>query len=374
MKNEKMKHVLEIDYLRGFAILAVLSIHTSANFTRISTVNSLLILNVIIDVFSHFAVPLFIFISGFVLSLKYKNPFSKKLFYKKRLKSTFPQYVIFSMFYIIAHQIGSLIIKGSVKLPTLNDVVFKLLTASSSYHLWYFALLFQLYIIYPYIIKIYEYFDRSNRTEFILWISFIVQEIWIILVILIKNNLTFQYSSLINRLFISHVFYFVLGIYVCQNFNRIKERNLKINKWMPIIILIITLFISAFWIKGIVKYGNYYDIPPHYMTIPALIQPIYYSLIFSVILKMSSHISKIKNRTSTLIYTLGKYSFGIYLIHVIYMEIIGNIIFPRLNLDYNYWIFYPLLFIFSIILSYYSVYLISYLPNSKMIVGIKKEE
>jgi surface polysaccharide O-acyltransferase-like enzyme len=38
----------EIGHLRGFAILAVIAIHTSANFTKIQNINLLLIINVII--------------------------------------------------------------------------------------------------------------------------------------------------------------------------------------------------------------------------------------------------------------------------------------------------------------------------------------
>ena len=55
--------IKEIDYLRGFAILAVIIIHTSANFTEVEYLNNLVIINIFIDVFSHFAVPLFIFTS-----------------------------------------------------------------------------------------------------------------------------------------------------------------------------------------------------------------------------------------------------------------------------------------------------------------------
>lgn len=92
---QQKKRIGEIDYLRGFAILAVIATHTSARFIQIPNINLLLIINVIIDVFSHFAVPLFIFISGFVLSLNYKGPFSKKTYLQKRVKSILPPYIFF---------------------------------------------------------------------------------------------------------------------------------------------------------------------------------------------------------------------------------------------------------------------------------------
>jgi surface polysaccharide O-acyltransferase-like enzyme len=139
----------EIDYLRGFAILAVIAIHTSACFTQVKNINLVVIINVIVDVFSHFAVPLFIFISGFVLSLKYKGLFSQKIFYIKRAKSVLPQYIIFSTFYILLN-VALSSINHNLKFPSIITIIFWFLTANSYYHLWFFALIIQFYIFYPY--------------------------------------------------------------------------------------------------------------------------------------------------------------------------------------------------------------------------------
>jgi len=90
--------ISEIDGLRGVAILAVIVIHSVANFSQIDTINKLLILNLVIDVFSHFAVPLFIFISGYVLSSKYQQV--TITYYIKRIKSVVLPYITFSFFYL----------------------------------------------------------------------------------------------------------------------------------------------------------------------------------------------------------------------------------------------------------------------------------
>lgn len=82
LSTQKNKRIGEVDYLRGFAVLAVIAIHTSSN-SQILNLNLLLIVNLIIDVFSHFAVPLFIFISGFVLSLNYRGLFSQNILQKE---------------------------------------------------------------------------------------------------------------------------------------------------------------------------------------------------------------------------------------------------------------------------------------------------
>ncbi|MDD4620297.1 MAG: acyltransferase [Methanosarcina sp.] len=120
---QQTKRIEEIDYLRGFAILAVVAIHTSANFTKIQNVNLLLTINVIIDVFSHFAVPLFIFISGFVLSIKYKGQFSQKIFLQKRAKSILLPYIIFSTLYLLYRISFSAI--NNERIPKLKNHFFE---------------------------------------------------------------------------------------------------------------------------------------------------------------------------------------------------------------------------------------------------------
>ena len=58
LMDYKVRYFDEINILRAFAILAVISIHVSANFTKMDTINGLAALYMSIDVLSHFAVPL----------------------------------------------------------------------------------------------------------------------------------------------------------------------------------------------------------------------------------------------------------------------------------------------------------------------------
>lgn len=379
---QQKNRIEEIDYLRGFAILAVIAIHTSWNFTKIPNVNFLLIMNVIIDVFSHFAVPLFIFISGFVLSLNYDSLLSRKSFYKKRAESIIPQYMIFSVLYILL-SITISAINGKLESPSIIEIMFNLFTANSSSHLWYFALIIQLYILYPYIIKEYQKFVNSNNAFSFLFITLIIQQAWI----MIKNIAKTYFSSInyfnsidhfnsitdivLQRVFLSHIFYFLLGVYVCQNYRNVKDQILKAKRWILSIILIFTGVISFLWIKGIVEYGSYYRIPEYYFIATGLVESIYFSLISIMFIPISLSYSKKKNSYSNAILSLGKYSFGIYLIHILYMRIIVEIIYPQFSIGPTHWIFYPILFISTLLLSYFSVSQIVRLPYSEVIIGVK---
>ncbi|MFZ2497819.1 acyltransferase [Methanosarcina sp.] len=372
---QQKSRIEEIDYLRGFAILAVITIHISDNFTHIPNVNLLLTINLIIDVFSHFAVPLFICISGFVLSLKYNSLLSKKSFYKKRAKSILPPYIIFSILYIILRIIISAI-NGDLRLPSIIKIIYYLLTASSSYHLWYFALIIQFYILYPYIIKKYEEFTENNRALYFIGISLIIQLTWIVTktitedylssVIYLKSITYFNpvVNNLLERIFLSHIFYFILGIYACKNYKDVKDRVLKVKQSsLSIIVLLIILVstgvISTLFIIGIVEYGGYYKIPNSYIIVvglaEGLIESLYFPLVFSILLLISLKFASIRNKYTDIILSVGQHSFGIYLIHVFFMQIIIEIIYPHLGIDYNQWIFYPVLFLLTLLLSYFSV-------------------
>lgn len=377
---EQKKRIEEIDYLRGFAILAVIAIHTSTNFTMMQNVNILLIINVIIDIISHFAVPLFIFISGFVLTLNFDGTLPKRKFYKRRAISIIPPYIIFSIIYIVF----DIMITGTnsqLVLPSIVKIAFYLITASSSYHLWYIALIAQLYILYPYLEKMYIDFKEKNRTLIYICIILIVQQLWILAKMNIQIQLnTINYFSSINvfnsivdnilsRIFLSYIFYFVLGIHVSKNYKEIKDKILKNESWIIPTILIITAINSILWINWITKYGSFDGIPKQNFLITSLIGSLYYPLIFSILLINSMNFSNIRNKYPAIISLLGKYSFGIYLIHVFYMRIIVELIYPHFNINCNQWMFYPILFCSTVILSYFTVSQIAHLPCSNIIIG-----
>lgn len=359
------KKTQEIELLRGFAILAVICLHTTVYFTKITNFNDIVATIVTIRELSDFAVPTFIFVSGFVLSLKYKGNFTKNLFYIKRAKSILPQYLLVSVVYLMEPL--KILQSGVIKIPSLSDILFKIFSASSSGHLWFIAVIIELYLVYPYIVDIYSKFASYNKSILLLVIAGIIQESWMFFKSMIIGSLDPTYNIIINRIFFSHIFYFVFGIYVCQNYSEIKKKILKSKQNLLAISIILTLLISANWIIGIIQCGTYQNISKLFLIIPYMIAPIYYSLIFMTILAICISMSETKNNYSHFVLELGKYSFGIYLIHQLYVEAIVNIIFPKADINYYEWSFYPLLFISTTLLSYISIYIVNHLPLSEKI-------
>lgn len=370
-KERKNNYITEIDYLRGFSIIAVIAIHTSCYFSKIPEVNTLLKLNIIINTLSFFAVPLFVFISGFVLNIKYRGSFSKRIFYSKRLMSVLPQYVIFSIIYL-AVTITYLYMQGSEQQISFLMILFKIFTASSFSHLWYISLIVQLYIIYPYIEKIHSNYFEKGSSIFFLLLVLIIQNTWNMFIAIVCDNVDNSHIELTNRIFISHLFYFILGIHISRNYSFANYLLNNSKKWiLPTIcvITVLTIIISGNLINGINEYGKYEKIPNSYSPITNSILPLYYVLIFYIIAVLSRYLTKIPKIYSNFMYSLGKYSFGIYLIHPLYILLIANLIYPKLKIFPTQQIFYPILFISTIIFSWYNVNFIKNLPYSEYIIG-----
>lgn len=100
----KRAHINELNITRALAILAVLLIHsTSTPVTALSSDSKLYPFYVFFNISPKFAVPVFIFLSGFVLFYNYiQKDLTKELiknFYKKRVTQILIPYLFF--FYLL---------------------------------------------------------------------------------------------------------------------------------------------------------------------------------------------------------------------------------------------------------------------------------
>lgn len=366
---EQINHILEIDYLRSFAILAVIAIHVSAGFTAIPNINALMIVNVYIDIFSHFAVPLFIFISGFVLYLKYQRDYSKKEFYQKRFLRIIPPYLIFTTFYLAFSIIIAAYNSGTIALPSLIKIAYAYLLAGGYYHLWFFLLIIELYLLYPVIVKIYHLFQDIKAEWLFLIVALILQIGWQI----IGNNYPLHLLgydlSITNKIFLCRIFYFALGIYVCNHYPVIKEWILKKSVFIWVIpVVLFTIVGSGLWLTGIYIYGSYNAIPTgSFIFYESFLQPLSYLFIFGLLFILCNRIVK-SNKNFKWLLIISMYSFGIYLIHPFFQTGITFII-KIFGITTETAIYYPITYIFTLGLSIMFVYVIRKISFHKYIIG-----
>ncbi len=357
--------IKEIQYLRGFAIIAVIIIHTSDYAVNLD-LSILSVVNLFLNYISRFAVPLFVFLSGLVLSLKYNTSMSVKPFYIKRIKSTLPQYLFFSLLYLI---IPLSLRAGSLTIPPISKIFYSILLANSSGHLWFIPMIIQFYIIYPGLISMYE---KTTNVKMFILVSAVIQNVWLIInkgfFARHLDDITLGITQLI---FLSHLFYFILGVYAGRNYTKINSFVIRSKSTLLYLLILLTIIIYGFIIMSFINFGAILEIPSYYIGIVYMIHPVYFPLIFSILLVISVKLKDIKNWYSSLIFNLGNYSFGIYLIHALFLRELPDFMSTKMNVSYTQWEFYPLLFILTLSLSYLSVYFISYLPHSEMIIGVQ---
>ncbi|MFT9849644.1 acyltransferase [Aneurinibacillus sp. REN35] len=356
-----MKYIKEGNFLRGMAIIGVLLIHTTTYFSMIHELNLILIVNVTMNVLVHFAVPLFVFISGMVLANRYYKEYSLKSFYWKRFKSIIPAYFIFSILYIWFNNQDLIF--------DFKQLLKMIFWANASYHLWYFALIVQLYIIYPFVIKLYIFAEKRNEVTAFVLTAFFIQLILNLIYILLVLNVpsVIQMANYIQVF--SYLFYFSTGIYIACNFDNFKKIITSINgSRLSIIFVSFTIIMAALFLYGLSKNPFFESVPYLFLVIPRMLEPFYYIITFIFIFKIKSsiHTTLIK-----VIESLGAYSFGIYLIHPLIISITVQKL-QLINVYSNQWIFYPIVLFMALVGSYLFVYIISFFPYSHYYIGINK--
>lgn len=359
-------HVPEMDYLRAFAILAVLAIHVSAGFTAISAINPLMVTNIAIDIFTHFAVPLFIFISGFLLYLKYQRKYSLKEFYLKRFWRIIPPYLVFTTFYLVFTAAIASFKAGALTLPSVLQILYAYFAAGGYFHLWFFLIIIELYLLYPIIVRVYHFFADRNLSVLFLLISLGLQWGWQIFGHFFELHLLGYDLSITDKVFLCRIFYFALGIFICSHYPKIKEWILSKSALVFLVpTILFTVLGSCLWVSAISLYGSLSG--GLFSFAESLIQPISYLFTFALLFVISNKLSESKGKCKWLL-TISLYSFGIYLIHPFFQAGIGFLL-KLVGVTQDNVIYYPVTFVAVLLLSMLFVYIVRKFPFYKYIIG-----
>ena len=192
-----------LDWTRAVGMLAVVMIHASSTFalrwSRFTFwgVTPALLCNQA----SRFAVPLFFLLSGLSLGLgqrKVKLPD----FWLRRLRRVGLPYLLWTLFYFYWYH------RGPAFFRSLGDLGSALLWGSADSHLWFIAVLLQLYLLYP-LLRLCM--DRLEGLT--LAVSFLLS-LFCTLVIYVPLPFSGWWRPQLWRLFPTWLFYFVLGMAV----------------------------------------------------------------------------------------------------------------------------------------------------------------
>jgi len=201
------KNFLQIHYLRIMACLMVILIHISATPVVSLSLNSpTQLFFIFMNHISKPAVPIFIFISGFLLHNIYKNQKIQLItYYKKRLPKLLLPYVLWCTVYYALYAYFGYYPKNLIFF--LKGV----LQGTFIYHLYFMVIIIQFYFLYP----IFQLISKKINESKLLIFSLIIQLSVILVIFPMKD-----------RLFITYLSYFVLGMWVntkAESFTRISQ-------------------------------------------------------------------------------------------------------------------------------------------------------
>ncbi|WP_426451661.1 acyltransferase [Paenibacillus sp. S-38] len=267
----------EIDYLRGFAFLAVVMQHVVGHYAfepKLQLADGVLL--GILLLLAKFAVPLFIFITGLVLFYNYDSGVAYGPFLRKRSRDILLPYLPWAILY-------AFIVMGAAAF-TSGEGLWKfsrlLFTGEASYHLWYVVMTFQLYLFFPLLRKAVLWLDRrAGRAGAALlvlggvlyvWYSghhSLVDETMIGLQIPILSDLFGDYRDRNAWYFL---YYFVLGAAAGLYLPRWREWIVRrhyaiIGAYAAVILYLLYRIVSHFELQPelVMRYNDTFLVQPH---------------------------------------------------------------------------------------------------------------
>lgn len=331
--------------IKGLCIIAVIIIHLPIGNEVNGTFDYWLSLRSIIN----FPVAIFFFLSGyFDKRVAHNNLTNNKTeieLVTHRLKRIGIPYLLWSSIYMtITYLLGQ-------KLSN-NKIIFSFLTGNAYGHLYYLLVLIQLTILSPIIIKIIK---SENKT--LHYFSLLTSFIWV-LVIYIYCLYFNKQLPLYETIFPAWYSFYYWGLYrryISTNAKPINETNsIKIYG-----LLLISLIFSVFESNMIFNYTELSSVASSQIKLSAFM---YVFIMIELILTHKNHHFNRSNLSR-----IGDYSFGIYLIHHIFL-IPTNIIISRLNMpDYLFIIEQGISLTIVLCLSYYSISIANKFLSSKIV-------
>lgn len=320
--------IQEIQVLRGLAIIAVVVIHVAGIVTA-GNMNDYP--SIVANLLSRFSVPLFLFISGLVLTYNYADKrIDYRKFYKKRLVDVGIPFLLWSILGMaIAFQGGYL---------NAENVFYSLIGKGNPlYQLYYIPLLFQMYFLFP---LIAPWVKKKAFFYTVLVVTLFILSIYQF------GQLNYGATALMQKagfyapvLFIVQAVYFVGGCLAGTHFEKLK--NIVQSKSMAFWSLI---FLVTFFIQFMDFYYSYLQTKNSGFAMsfyrPSVILFSFASFCF--LFKLVG----LTEKANGILKIIGNYSFGIYLSHVLVIMIL-----TRISLSFFTSLLWPITSIIVIIAS-----------------------
>ena len=273
-----------IQILRGAAIISVVLIHN---------VPSAATAQILIRPFINYGVAVFLFLSGFLSSADEWNP-------KKRIKKVFIPYLIWTLIYVIIHNIDQL---NEIPLEYIKNV----LNGQAAAPLYYAFVYCGFTLLIPLI-------DKLAKSKY-KYIGFLISPLEIIIFRLFPLMLGIEIHPLIKNVISISCFgwftYFYLGYLIGNDLIEIKVSRVKLNLLLAISLLLQIIEGYLYYLMGEANCGTQ-------LKLSAILSGSIFCLLSYLFINDNNH--KIH-----FLKILGDYSSGIYFSHIAIMMVLLHI-------------------------------------------------
>ena len=301
-------------------------------------------------------------LSGFYLSLNTRNE-SPIPFYRRTLKFLIVPYVTYSLAYSILKLREGL----SLWLLTKN-----LLTASASAHLWFGLLVIQLYVLHPFVSRLYR---RHRSRELVVVAAFVVQIAWSVFVSLVlgeSDPLRTDASTtarLAGLLFASHIGYFVAGYYLLERSTEAAHflRNAGFLCAAGAVWAASAAVIALNWGVGRAQGDSFAESLGSCVMIGVSLPLMSLAAFATIVAAAQELMSLAANRLRNFLHSLGLYSYGIYYLHGFAIWLVSWVLRRAIHLSRTDAAFYLLMFLLTPLLTLWCVRFLAKLPFGKYV-------
>jgi surface polysaccharide O-acyltransferase-like enzyme len=351
--NPKQAFVYPMPIVRGICILAVILIHVAYGSVRYGQSKPLTLSLVFLNCISRFAVPVFVMLSGFYLSLNPRNGHAKSL-YRRTLKFFIIPYIVYSLVYSVfgVRESGDFLI-------FLKDLL-------SAQHLWFLILILQFYLIHPMLVRWYHGCSQKGLTVIC---AFLVQIVWNL-----SFSQFFHVPDLLARgapfgarygavCFISNVGYFFIGYFLLEKVDKIARllKNRLITAVGVFCCCSAGAGLAAFWGFPISQRGLEARGLGVYLA-QGLLTPLLSIAAFASIYSfLQIHNSK-RGPISRILNAFGLYSYGIYCLNGLIMTFIAFGLRRVFMLGMENLFYYIFLYVLTALLSLAATRILSKVP------------
>jgi surface polysaccharide O-acyltransferase-like enzyme len=325
------ERIFYYDFLRAFAIIAVLLCHMDIFYGPLNTSLQIIIKYALHDI-GRIGVPIFLMISGALLLNK---DYDLSVFLKKR----FTRIIYPFIFWVTLLVIGLYVFNE-------HSMIIPVIIGDFSVT-WYFWTLIGIYLAIPILNTFLKEYGETGLKYFLI--------IWFITMIFKTFNSYPLFSNFNLDFFAGYIGYPILGYYLNNKKFNISNKKLCI---LSIAVLLISLGAYVY-----IDYSKIDLIRLIYLNIPMVFIASSFFLFIKSIDNMTSFKHVKDNVIGKIIFSISICSYGMYFSHVMVLKVLA-IVNPHSNL------LSPVMFIALIFLSWLLVYIVSKIPYLKIFSGV----